>query len=505
MAGGGLRTVPAVLAEQAAVRGGQTLLVYEDDDGETIALTYADVWASAQAAAELLRARGVGVGDRVHLNLRNCPEFVVLLVAAGLLGAVVVPTNPNAVVGELAFVIRHARVKLSIAEPDRLDVVEAADAGSGRAPLSRTEVPIVRARAEDAARPADLAAASPLDALAVLYTSGTTSHPKGVLVTHASYVHVGTAVARHLRVTPTDRWLVVLPMFHANAQYYCVMSALVAGASVALMSRFSASRWARQASRHGATLASLFAAPIRMLLAQAPRADDAENALRLTVFAQRVGDDQLATFEQRFACPLLQLYGMTETIAPPLMNPLDGPRRNETVGRPIAGARVRIVDEAGDDAEVGELLVAGVPGVSLMAGYVDDADATSEALADGWLRTGDMMRVAGEGWYAFHDRVKDMIKSSGENIAAAEVERVIDSHPAVFESAVVGLPDPVRDEVVQAFVVLHEGAPLAAQELIDWCAQRLVRFKVPADVQIVAELPRTSVGKVQKHRLRATA
>jgi carnitine-CoA ligase len=303
-------------------------------------------------------------------------------------------------------------------------------------------------------------------------------------------------------VGAADRWLIVLPLFHANAQYYCLMSALVAGASVALMGSFSASRWGDQARRHGATLASLFAAPIRMILAKEPRPSDTDNALRAVIYAQRIDEAQEAAFQDRFGTRLLQLYGMTETIAPPLMNPLHGPRRNATVGRPVGDVELRLCDPEGRLSDIGELHVRGTPGATLMAGYLDDPDETAAALRDGWLRTGDVLQRDADGWYRFRDRVKDMIKSSGENIAAAEVEQVIDAHPAVFESAVVGIPDPIRDEVVKAVVVLDHGTSLSPEELIDWCRERMTKFKVPAHVEIVDELPRTSVGKVQKHRLR---
>jgi crotonobetaine/carnitine-CoA ligase len=239
-----------------------------------------------------------------------------------------------------------------------------------------------------------------------------------------------------------------------------------------------------------------------MILAKEPRPSDADNALRAVIYAQRIDEAQEAAFQDRFGTRLLQLYGMTETIAPPLMNPLHGPRRNATVGRPVGDVELRLCDPESRLGDIGELHVRGTPGATLMAGYLDDPDATAAALRDGWLRTGDVLQRDADGWYRFRARVKDMIKSSGENIAAAEVEQVIDAHPAVFESAVVGIPDPIRDEVVKAVVVLDHGASLSPEELIDWCRERMTKFKVPAQVEIVDELPRTSVGKVQKHRLR---
>jgi len=195
---------------------------------------------------------------------------------------------------------------------------------------------------------------------------------------------------------------------------------------------------------------------------------------------------------------------MTETIAPPVANPLYRRRDSMTIGQPT-GDHVRVVDRHGNDVnagDVGELLVHGVPGVTLMAGYLDDPAATDAAIRDGWLHTGDMVRVEANGTLSFFDREKDMIKRSGENVAAAEVERVVNEHPAVFESAAVGVPDPVRDQAIKIFVVLHEGAATTEEDIIGFCAERVVRFKVPSFVEFVDELPRTSVGKIRKHVLR---
>lgn len=501
----GTGSVGALLAGQAAELGDRPFLVFDSDERQ-LELTYAEMLAAARATAARLAAVGARRDSRILLDLENCPEFVALLFGAALLGAEIVPTNPNATADDLGYVLAHSGAELYVGPAARRATLHAALAaaglGDGPRVLDRDEVPL------DAAGGAAFAAEDPTEPdappnphLAVLYTSGTTSRPKGVRITHANYLRVGRVVADHLALDADDRWLVVLPLFHANAQYYCLMSALTAGASVALTGRFSASGWGGQARRHGATVASLFAAPIRMILASPPSLADADNSLRTVIFAQRVDERQVEEFESRFGCSLLQLYGMTETVAPPLMNPLDGERRNATVGLPT-GAEVSLRDPDGAPAEAGELWVRGTPGVSLMSGYLDDEGATGAALADGWLRTGDILRRDADGWYSFEDRAKDMIKSAGENIAAAEVERIVDTHPEVFESAVIGIPDPIRDEVPAAFVVTRAGAALTPTQLGDWCRERMVKFKVPGKIVFVDELPRTSVGKVRKEPLR---
>jgi carnitine-CoA ligase len=496
---GGRLTVADVLRHRAEVNGASSFLVFEEPTGAVLARSYSETYDRAVRTASLLSSMGVGQGDRVHVHLTNRPEFYDCWFACAIAGAVMVPTNPLLATDEIAYVLDHAGCAISVTSPDLIDAVPQESAAT-------LEVGEVFEDRLNAATGVDRREIRPLDPAAILYTSGTTSRPKGVIVTHANYLHAGDVVAGHLRVRPEDRWLVVLPLFHANAQYYSTMSALVSGASIALMPRFSASRWSRQALSHGATLASLFAAPIRMILAQERHSRDRDNRVRAVLFSQNVTQGQLADFEERFDCPLLQLYGMTETIAPPTVNPLYGERRNLSIGVPTLPASLRVVDEENIDVrpgETGELLVHGEPGVTLMYGYLNDSQATSEALYGGWLHTGDQVRVDEDGYFYFVDRAKDLIKRAGENVSAGEVEAVLNGHPAVFEAAVIGVSDPIRDEAVKAIIVRAEGQRVTEEELVDWCRERLAEFKVPSSIEFVDSLPRTSVGKIQKELLRS--
>ena len=488
----GGETLAAVLARHAERGGDRPWLVAEDADRDVTETSWSDALARAQRMAAVLADHGVGPGDRFNVHLTNRPEFYDLWFAAALSGAVIVPTNPLLTADELRYALGHARCRLAITQPDLAET--AARAGAGEILVCG---PDLDAELEAAPPRMPDHAAAPEDVLGVLYTSGTTSAPKGVMVSHAAYLYAGEVVASHVRLRPEDRQLVVLPLFHGNAQYYSTMSAFTTGASLALAPAFSASRFSSQARRLGATVASLFAAPIRMILA-APESDaDRAHALRLALFAQNVTPAELERFETRFGVPLAQLYGMTETVAPPTINPIYGERRNQSIGRPTLSARVRVTEHG--------LEVAGVPGRTLMTGYLDDSAATAEVLVDGWLRTGDGVREDEDGYLHFVDRRKDMIKRAGENVSTVEVERVIDEHPDVYESAVVGLPDPVYDEIVAAFVVGAGGAAPDADAIVDWCTQRLAKFKVPTRVEFVSELPRTPVGKVQKHLIRDAA
>ncbi len=500
----GDRTVGGILLAGAAHHPDRPLLVYDPLDGGDVATySWEHVARCAAALARRLVDAGVSRGDAVHLHLPNRPEFLFSWFAAALLGARIVPTNTAAAPAEIAYILDHSRAAVSITDEDGVELVSRARAGAG----SDGALLVCERDVELAPGPGPVVAcAAPGDDLAVMYTSGTTSRPKGVRVTHANYVFAGETVAAGLRLTERDRFLTVLPLFHANAQYYSTMSTLVSGGTLVLTRRFSASGFAESARRHRATVSSLFAAPIRMILAQEPRPHWREHELRVVAFAQDLTDLEQRRWTELIDAPLLQLYGMTETIGPPVMNALGPARRHDAIGRPALGYRCRIVRDDGTPAtrgEPGELWVGGTPGVSLMAGYLDDPAATAAVLQDGWLRTGDLVREGEDGLLQFVGRTRDMIKRAGENVAAGEVEAVLLDHPAVADAAVVGVPDAMRDEQIIAFVTLVPGAGATSDELRAWCADRLARFRVPEHVAIERELPRTAVGKIQKHQLRA--
>ncbi|MEH1017704.1 AMP-binding protein [Micromonospora sp. CPCC 206060] len=494
-------SIGTVLLENAELAPDAPFLVFDQGD-ESTSYSYAEAVVLAQRGQAVLRSMGVATGDHFAIATRNRSEFFACWFGAALIGAVMVPASPGSSPDELAYVLDHARCGAVLVEAGN-EALEAA-ARRGGAAVITTGADFAE-RASQALQPIQVRGVDPGAAMSIMYTSGTTSRPKGVVVTHANYLYAGESVAQNLRMRPDDRWLVVLPTFHANAQYYSIMSSLVTGASVAVMERFSASRWASQARTYNATLGSLFAAPIRMILAQPPGEAEHENRLRAVCFAQNLTQNELDEFERRFTAPLLQLYGMTETIAPPTMNPLFGRRNNLTIGRPVISTQLRVVTDDGREAglgETGELLVQGDPGITLMAGYFNDSDATEETLKDGWLHTGDIVRLEAGGFLSFYDRARDIIKRGGEIVATAEVERVIAEHPAVRESAAVAVPDEMLDQALKVVVVRKLGQEVTEQDLIQHCRDRLSSFKVPSFIEFVDALPHTSVGKVRKADLR---
>ena len=512
-AGAGPSTLPALVAERARTAPDAPFVIFDDLEGGVSARTYGEFARDVYRAAHLLADLGIRRGDRVTLLLGNCPEFLDLWFGAAAIGAVVVPVNTASSAAELEYLAGHSESRLVFAQTPQLETAEAV---AGRCPRVESVIVCGPGAPTPAAGFGTLAAArpdtpppgpppAPTDDAAILYTSGTTARPKGVQVTHANYLYAGRTVADHIRLTPDDRHLVVLPFFHGNAQYYSTMSTLVTGASMAMTARFSASRYFDLAIAHRCTASSLFAAPIRMLLAQPRRPELRSNPLRVVLFAQNVTPAQLEEWGERFGPQLLQLWGMTETMGPPIMNPLDGGRRNMSMGRTVAGYATDLVDDGGRPAprgQPGQIAVRGTPGLSLMKGYYKNPEATAATLRDGWLWSGDTARQDPDGYYHFIDRAKDMIKRAGENVAASEVEAAIREHPGVFDCAVIGVPDDMRDEAILA-VVVPRGDALREDEVVAWCRDRLATFRVPQRVVFRDALPRTAVGKIQKHVLRA--
>ena len=457
--------------------------------------------------AHLLRDLSVRPGNKVCLLLDNNLDFLTLWFAATKIGAVIVPVNTAVTAEELTYLIDHSESSLIFTQSARLDTALQVSRDVEKVIICGSDAPGSMNRLMTAHPESPPSGPTPTAAsdAAILYTSGTTALPKGVVVTHANYIYAGNTVAQAINLTPDDRHLVVLPLFHANAQYYSTMSSLVAGSSFALMARFSASRYFDQATTYNCTVGSLFAAPIRMLLAQKRRLELKTNSLRVVLFAQNLTSCQLRDWHERFEAPLLQLWGMTETMGPPLMNPLTGERRNMSIGHDAEGYTIKLVDDAGDTVprgQLGQILVSGIPGQSLMRGYFKDARATAATIQNGWLWSGDTARQDSGGYVHFIDRAKDVIKRAGENIAASEVETVIREHPGVFDCAVIGIPDAIRDEAILAVVVASDGTAVTAEDITAWCQQRLAHFRVPQFVRFRSKLPRTAVGKIQKHILR---
>jgi crotonobetaine/carnitine-CoA ligase len=476
-----------------------SFLGFETPSGDVAEWSYGAFDDIVDRVAGRLAGMGVGPGDAVHMALANSPTFVAVWLAAGRIGAWIIPSDPMGKTPELEGHISRTRPVVGLCAVERAEVYHAA---SGRLPvieIDESDVTLDVFGNERLGSPADVALT---DRAAVMFTSGTTGLPKGVEITQANYAFAGKTMAEAAGLTPEDRQFVVLPLFHANAQYYSFASAIWVGASVALAPTFSASRFLLQAARHEVTAASLFAAPIRMVLARGGPVEGLR--LRHCWFAQNISDDQYATVVEWFGCRPRQLYGMTETIPAVLTDEVDDPDP-ASMGRVTGGCVVDVQDAAGrsvEPGEVGEVVVGGEPGLTLFAGYLDAPDITEASFRNGWFLTGDRATRDATGRHFFDGRRSDVLKVAGENVSVVEVEAALSDHPRVLEAAVVGRPDPIRDEVPVAYVVPAPDAALPdVEDLMVWCEDRLGKAKRPREIILIDELPRTSVGKIRKFLL----
>ncbi len=297
-----------------------------------------------------------------------------------------------------------------------------------------------------------------------------------------------------------------MPACHSNFQLAALTPVLVAGATLIVVEKYSASRFWQQVRDYRATVAQCVAMMLRTMMVQPVQPGEQDHCLREMLYFLSVTDEEKEAFERRFNVRLMNTYGSTETVCWVLTDPPVGPRRWPSIGRPGLGYEVRIMADDGREAavgEAGEIQVKGVPGRTIMAEYYHDPEATARTFTeDGWLRTGDRGYRDIDGWFFFVDRKANMIKRAGENISTTEIENVLVEHPAIEEAAVIGVDDPVRDQAVKAFVLPAEGASLDAEEVRAWCAERLAAFKVPEFVEFVATFPRTCSLKIEKKLLR---
>lgn len=498
------------LREVVDAAGDETFVVDAAERGGPWSYTAVDDLVDRTAAA--LARLGVGPGSAVHVRLANSIDFVACLFAVNRLGGVVVPTSPASTADDVAYITSHAECAVSIVDAAGVEVVLAARDMApeiGHVVSVGAPGPVDGVRGLDELR-TDVAGGvgdhrgNDDDLAAVLYTSGTTGWPKGVMLSNRNLLFSGEAVAAHLRVRPDDRWLVTLPLFHLNALGYSLMSALSSRASVALLDHFEPSSWDAAVDATGATLSSLFAVHARGLLsvATSPRAEP--STLRLFLFAQHLTSAERQLIEQRFDAPAVQVYGLTETIAPTIADVPYGPRDADLLGRAALWATVKLVDRAGREVPPGtggELVVQGEPGRTLMSGYYRRPEETALVLRDGWLRTGDRMLQEPDGSFRFLGRAVELIKPGVDNVSAPEIERVLYEHVSVLDASVVGVPNAAGDEEIVAFVVLQPGDDATPDELLVWAAERLADYKVPKRLVLIDELPRNPLGKVLKREL----
>ena len=473
-------TILDALARDVAARGAHPFILHEGR-----AVSYAELDRLANAAARALAALGVVRGDRVTLALGNCVEYLVAAFGILKVGGVLNPVNPVLGAAELGYIVRHA-------EP-RVVVTSAAHVESFRR-HANTVTPEALAGA-DAALAVGIGAEDPA---LLLYTSGTTGNPKGVLFTHGTSGRAGRHFLQTLGITAEDVVLAVTPLFHGNA-WGAVQTALHAGATVAFPAAFHASAFWPLVQETGATVLYTLGTILAMLLARP--ASDAERTSRLRVILGLGSASVRERVIERFGVTdVAECYGSTDA-GVVTITPIGVPPRAGSCGPPVPGVEIRIVDDAGRDLPPrtpGEIAVRSPSG---LAAYFRDPDETARAVRDGWFLTGDVGWLDEDGWLYFVDRKRDVIRRGGENVSSALVEKVLREHPRVAEVAVVGVPDPVLGQEIKAFVVAS--GPVGEDELREFAGARLAGFQVPRVWEFPASLPKTATGRVEKYKLRS--
>ena len=507
----GNKTVPDLLQEKVRLHHDKEFIVFEDADGRVTSLTYGAFGECVNRLANALIADGVQAGQTVALMVSTSPEFLISWFAINQAGAVMVPVNVLYAADELQYLLNNSDSVGFIGEPKFVSLFNAVAAAC---PSVRVKVSTRAGEGTGAFRllpdilenqPAtyQVVRVAPDAPSQIVYTSGTTSRPKGVVISHKSTLIQGISVAMLFGMTPADRSCVVLPLFHVNGQYVGVLPALTVGGTIVLLEVYSASKFWNQVRKHRCTLMSIVPMLLRTMLAQPARQDDAQHQVRFSFYALTTTDEEWEQFESRFGVKLIEGYGLSETLGICSSNPVvHGTTKRHCIGLPTLGRQMRVVDELYADLptdQVGRILVRGE---AMFSGYYKNRDATAACMKDGWFDTGDNGSIDGDGYFYFFDRSKDVIKRAGENIAATEVERVLNEHPKIVESAVISVPDPLRDEAIKAFVVLRPGETMTEEEVREWCAHHLAKFKVPSFCEFRSSLPHTSIGKIMKYVLK---
>jgi long-chain acyl-CoA synthetase len=474
-------------AERPALKLDDTVISYEALDDATARV------------AGLLRERGIGEGDRVGLMLPNVPQFAVVYYGVLRAGGTVVPMNVLLKGREVKFYLEDPGAKALFAWGDFAAAAEegANEAGAEAIIVKPGEFEGLLAEAEPVHEVADRADD---DTAVILYTSGTTGTPKGAELTHASLFANADVTARTLaKITEDDVVLGALPLFHAFGQTCGLNTSIKGGACLDLIPRFEPGKALEMIDRNGVTIFEGVPTMYHAILNHPERDRYDTSRLRLCISGgAALPVEVLRGFEEAFGCKILEGYGLSETSPVASFNHPDKERKPGSIGTPIEGIEMKVVDEDGNEVGEGEVGEIAIRGHNLMKGYWNRDDATKEVLRDGWFHTGDMARVDEDGYFFIVDRKKDMIIRGGYNVYPREIEEVLYEHPAVSEAAVVAVPDEKMGEEVGAAVVLKDGEDATEDDVRDFVKQRVAAYKYPRRLWFLDELPKGPTGKILK-------
>jgi acyl-CoA synthetase (AMP-forming)/AMP-acid ligase II len=465
--------------------------------------SYAELRGLVEQTADQLRALGLKAGDRVALVALNGPEFLAGYLGACAVGAAVHPLNAQLTPTEVDFAVDDADIALTIVVAGCEATLVGTRVSRDRTALLRLDAGRVVIEGTPLGPHAEGSAVEPdADAL-LLFTSGTTSRPKLVPLTHANLLRSARNVAASYQLTEDDISLCVMPLFHVHGLVASTMATLLTGGTVIAPPRFSASAFWQQARESGATWYSAVPTIHTILLAGA--GDEMRGAGKQFRFVRSCSSALAAAMQERyeslFEVPVLQAYGMTEAAHQIATNPLPpSARKHGSVGVPY-GVEVTVLDDDGNQLPRGATGEVSIRGANVTRGYLHNPEANAASFTGGWFRTGDSGYIDAEGYVFLEGRIKELINRGGEKISPHEVDAALLAHPAVQEAVAIAVPHDVYGEEVEAVVALKPGASLEADELIAFAGERLAKFKVPKAIRFVPEVPRSATGKIQRRRL----
>ncbi|KQL55050.1 long-chain fatty acid--CoA ligase [Heyndrickxia shackletonii] len=479
--------------------------------------TYAELDAAVTKFASGLEQLGLKKGDHIALLLGNSPHFIIALYGAMRLGVTVIPVNPIYTPEEIGYILLNGDIKAVVALDLLVPLAEKMGAMLPKVehyiicesdPTKKVEPPAndkLKSFAEVVAS-GDLAFQGPQifedDVAVILYTSGTTGKPKGAMLTHKNLYSNASDTGMYLKMNNEDRVITTLPMFHVFSLTVVVNAPLISGATLLIAPKFSPKDIFRLAKKYEATI---FAGVPTMynFLYQYPEGDPKDfSSLRLCISGgSSLPVALLKNFEKKFNVFVSEGYGLSEASPVTAFNPLDRPRKPGSIGTSILNVKNKVVDVLGEEVPVGEVGELVVQGPNVMKGYYKMPEETAATIRDGWLYTGDLAKMDEEGYFYIVDRKKDMVIVGGFNVYPREVEEVLYDHPDVVEAAVIGIPDPEQGEAIKCFVVT-KNSELTAQALMNYCKERLAKYKLPTIIEFIDELPKNTTGKILRRALK---
>lgn len=511
----GSRTLRSQWDETVKYYADRTFLEYISVEDETTCFTYEKMDRLVKQTANFFLKLGIQKNELVALHLHNTPEYIICWLALAQIGAVSVPLNEHYHLEESSYILEKCSIRRIITESRTLDIYT-----KNQDLLCLDSIILTDNTSDDpnvlalksciADMPEQLQESRPVcteDMAVILFTSGTTRYPKGAIYTHCNVVYGGLLHVAQMGMAEGDRFLSSMPCYHMDFQEMAAMPVICSGGTLIMVEHYSARRFWHQVCFHKAHFTDTMSIMNRTMLLQPIQPWEKDHCLKQIYFSMGLSLEEKERFEKRFHVSLLNSYGMTETVSGVTCAPLVGDKNWPSVGRPALSYEIKIIDENGQEVPPGtpgEICVHGVPGRSLVAGYYRDEEATARLIdSEGWLHSGDCGYLDEDGWLFFIERCDHMIKRAGENVSSIEVECVLTSHPDIVDAAVIGVPDPIRDQAVKAFVQLLPDSRLSEEEIITYCSSRLAKFKVPTLIEFVTDFPRTATGKVKKSLLKA--